>query len=195
MSDKNKIISKVYNDKSGFSSIKNTLDDARKIDKSININDVKQFFNANVEKKTNLKGYNSFVAPNPYYEYQMDLFFIPNDEFLENQNFRVGMLMIDVFTKYMWIVPLKSKSEGDIASGIIECFHKMGKKPKILYTDDETALSADAIQKYLKEQGIKHIISRTSAWFAERAIRTFKDMLYKRVQQSKKKNVQWNDFI
>ena len=39
MTDKNSIISKVYNDKSGFGSIKTTLDDVRKIDKSININD------------------------------------------------------------------------------------------------------------------------------------------------------------
>jgi CheY-like chemotaxis protein len=56
MSDKNTIISKVYYDKSGYGSIKNTLDDARKTDKSININDVKQFFYTNVEKKTNLQG-------------------------------------------------------------------------------------------------------------------------------------------
>ena len=78
MSNKNDIISKIYFDKSGYGSMKTTLDDARKIDKSINISDVKQFFNNNVEKKTNLKGYNSFIAPHPYYEYQADLFFIPN---------------------------------------------------------------------------------------------------------------------
>ena len=51
MSDKNNIISKVYYDKSGYGSIKTTLDDARKIDKSITINDVKEFFNNNVDKK------------------------------------------------------------------------------------------------------------------------------------------------
>ena len=107
------------------------------------------------------------------------------------------MLMIDVFTKYMVVVPIMSKSEktGDVASGLIECLNKMGKKPKLLYTDDEKALSADDIQKYLKEQGIKHHITRTHAWFAERGIRTFKDMLYKRVENSKKKNIQWNDLI
>ena len=42
MSNKNDIISKVYFERSGYGSIKTTLDDARKIDKSININDVKQ---------------------------------------------------------------------------------------------------------------------------------------------------------
>ena len=68
MSNKQSIISKIYFDKSGFGSIKTTLDDARKVDKSISINDVKQFFNNNVEKKSNLKGFNSFVAPHPHYE-------------------------------------------------------------------------------------------------------------------------------
>lgn len=119
----------------------------------------------------------------------MDLFFVNDDEFLENQHFKVGMLMIDVFTRYMVVVPIKSKSEktGDIAAGLIECLHKMGGKPEILYTDDEGAFSANDIQKYLQEQNIKHIISRSHAWFAERAIRTFKDMLYKRVEHRKKK--------
>ena len=44
MSNKNDIISKIYFDKSGYGTMKTTLADARKIDKSININDVKQFF-------------------------------------------------------------------------------------------------------------------------------------------------------
>ena len=51
MVDSNAIISKIYFDRSGHGSIKKTLDDARKIDKSIIINDVKEFFNNNVEKK------------------------------------------------------------------------------------------------------------------------------------------------
>ncbi len=195
MDNKNNIISKIYYDKSGYGSIKTTFEDARKVDKSITLNDVKIFFNDNVEKKDNLKGFNSFVAPHNHYEYQADLFFIPDDEFLENQNFKVGMLMIDIFSKYMVVVPIKSKSEGDVAAGLIECLHKMSHKPKILYTDDEKSLSSYAIQKYLKEQNINHIITRTHAWFGERAIRTFKDMLYKRVEHSKDKNIQWNSLI
>ena len=197
MDNKNDIIKKIYQDAAGFGSIKTTFEDARKVDKSITLNDIKQFFQQNVENKKQLKGNNTFVAPYPHYEYQLDLFFIPDDEFLENQQFKVGMLIIDVFTRYMVVVPIKSKSEktGDIAAGLIECFHKMKVKPAILYTDDESSLSSDDIQKYLKEQNIKHIISRSKAWFAERAIRTFKDMLYKRIEHNKNKNVQWNSFI
>ena len=99
--DKNSIISKIYYDKSGFGSIKTTFEDARKVDKSMTLEDIKQFFNNNVKKKDNLKGYNSFVAPHNYYEYQADLFFVNDDEFSENQNFKVGMRMIDIFSKFM----------------------------------------------------------------------------------------------
>ena len=42
---------------------------------------------------------------------------------------------------------LKGKKEEDLASGMIQCLHKMGKKPKIIYTDDEGAMNKEAIQK------------------------------------------------
>ena len=78
----NEIISKIYNEPSGFGSLKTTLEDARKIDKSITNEDVKKFFQEHVEQKKQLKGYNSFIAPYPNYEFQIDLFFV-ND--VDNQ--------------------------------------------------------------------------------------------------------------
>ena len=125
----------------------------------------------------------------------MDLFYI-ND--LDEQQFRVGVLMIDVFDKLMYVVPIKSKQEGDEASGMIECLNKMGKKPDIIYTDDEGALNKEAIQKYLKDENIEHHRTRAHPNFSERAIRTFKDMLYKRVEADEKKNkqnIQWPEYI
>ena len=52
--------------------------------------------------------------------------------------------MIDVFTKYMVIVPIKSKNEGDVASGMIEALNKMKGRPKVSYTDDEKSFSTEA---------------------------------------------------
>ena len=95
--------------------------------------------------------------------------------------------MIDVFSRFMVVVPIKNKNEANIASGILEGFNKMGGKPKILYTDDEGPLQKEAIQKYLNDEGIQHHRTRAHANFSERAIRTFKDMLYKRVEADEKK--------
>ena len=156
------------------------------------MDDVKQFFQENVEQKKQLKGYNSFIAPYPKYEYQLDLFFI-ND--VDEQNFKIGMIMIDIFTKFMVVVPLKSKTEGDVAAGLMESILKMGGKPEIIYTDDEGSLGTEAMKKYFQDESIKHVITRGHAWFAERGIRTFKDALYKRIDNSEKENEQWPDFI
>ena len=52
----NESISKIYNEPSGFGSLKTTLEDARKIDKSIPNEDVKKMFRENVEQKKQLNG-------------------------------------------------------------------------------------------------------------------------------------------
>ena len=86
MNSKDDIIKHIYYDKSGFWSIKTTFDDVKKIDKTIKMDDIKQWFKENVEAKKQIKGMNSFIAPYPYYEYQFDLFFI-ND--LGNQKYKI----------------------------------------------------------------------------------------------------------
>ena len=195
MSEKQKTINDVYFDRAGFGSKSRTLEEAREKDKTITLSDINEFFRKNVDQKRKPVGSNSFVAPHSAYEYQMDLFFI-ND--LEDQKFRVGMLMIDIFDKFMHVVAIKGKKEEDLASGMIECLHKMGKKPKIIYTDDEGAMNKEAIQKYLQEQNIEHHRTRAHPNFSERAIRTFKDLLYRRVEADQKKgknNIQWTDYI
>ena len=71
---KDDIIADAYNQ--FYGSMKNTLAQARKVDKSIKYEDVKRWFEKSFVRKDNLKGYNSFVAQEPYQEYQIDLFFI-----------------------------------------------------------------------------------------------------------------------
>ena len=80
MSSKQDTIANVYYDRSGFGSLKTTLEDSRKKDPSIKIEDVKQFFAKNVEVKKKARGENSFIPPSPFYEYQLDLFFISKDD-------------------------------------------------------------------------------------------------------------------
>ena len=67
--DKNEIIKKIYYDPAGFGSIQTTLKDAKAKNSTININDVKAWFKQNVERKTDLKGCNSFVVNEPFEEF------------------------------------------------------------------------------------------------------------------------------
>ena len=184
LSSKQDIISEVHFDRSGFGSRARTLQEAKRKDKSITAYDVNEFFRKNVEQKRGPTGRNSFAAPHSAHEYQIDLFFI-ND--MKKQKNNVGMLTIDVFDTFTYVVPIKGKKEEDLASGILESLNKMGKKPKIIYTDDEGALSKESVQAYLKEQDIQHHITRAHPNFSERAVRTFKDFLYRRVEADEKR--------
>ena len=187
-----KIINKVQYDPAGYGSITSTFKEAVQQHKAITLNAVKQWFKSNLETSKQIKGSNSFVAPYPYYEYHLDLMFFSD---LKNQKFEQGMLCIDILIKYAVVVSIKSKTEDDVAVGILECMHMMGKKPEILYTDDEGALHKPSIQTYFKENKITHYITRNHAWFAEICIRTFKLMLYKRIDQGGQENPQCIDFV
>ena len=68
-------ISKIYNDLSGFGSIQQTFQEARKLDKTITMNDIKDW-KKEIVRKSNLKGYNSYVASEPRFEYQVDPFYV-----------------------------------------------------------------------------------------------------------------------
>jgi hypothetical protein len=179
MASKDETISKIYHE--FYGSINNTYADAKKIDKTITLKDVKNWFDKSFVRQKNLKGYNSYIAQHPHEEYQMDLFFI-ND--LEDQEYKIGLMMIDIFSKYMTVVPLESKQTAELLKGIKEAFQNMGKKPEVIYTDDEGALNSKEIQKYFRDEHIKHIVSRGHAPVAERAIRTFKALMYKLVENN-----------
>ena len=197
MSDKDKIIHDVYYDRAGFGSQRVTYLDAKKKDTSITMQDVKDWFSENIERKTQLSGYNSFVAPEANYEFQLDLFFISNKD-LVTQKFRVGLLLIDVFSRKAVVIPINSKNMVDVTTGILEGMKKMGSRPKLIYSDDEGTLNTPELQDFFKDQGIQNHRTRSHPHFAERFIRTFKDMLFKRVGADEKKGklkIQWIDYI
>ena len=198
MSDnKQIIISDIYNDRSGFGSKATTLKDAREKDKTITMKDVEEYFRKNVEIKRKQKGMNSFVAPDNNHTYQIDLFFMGYCDFDEEQKYRGGLVCIDVLSKYAVVIPIVSKNEPDVIEATKKALENMGKKAKIIYTDDERAIAGDDFKNYVEGENIELYRTRGHPAFAERFIRTYKEMLFKRVEADEKKgkeNIQWVDY-
>ena len=105
VNNKAEIISKIYNDLSGFGSIQQTFQEAKKIDKTITLADVQEWKEKNIVRKTNLPGYNSYVASAPRFEYQVDPFYFN----LGEQKIKYGMLAVDIFAKQVEVVPMMLK--------------------------------------------------------------------------------------
>ena len=110
MESKNELSNKLYYDPSGFQSQQRLYQEAKKIDKTIKITEVKDWYEKNVNETRYYGGKKSFVAPHPNYEYQMALFFVSD---LENQRCNMAMACIDIFTKFATVVPIRSKKPDD----------------------------------------------------------------------------------
>ena len=118
-SEKDKIIAKVFYDEAGYGSIAATLADAKKYDETITYNDVKKWKERNTERKTNLRGYNSFIVDKPFEEFQMDLAFFYDLNKETNDKTNLGILiMVDIFTKYAAAVLIKTNTIPDILEDI-----------------------------------------------------------------------------
>jgi hypothetical protein len=143
MSNKNKdeLLKNLYYHELGYQSISRLFKEAKKIDETITLAYVKDWYNYFSQRKTQLRGQNNHIAPRPYWEYQVDLFFLP-----EQPAPNIGLAMIDIYTKYAAIVPLDSKQPLDVGVGVDEAIEAMGKKPHILYTDDEGSFSSQVFK-------------------------------------------------
>lgn len=161
-----KIIENVNNN--FYGSIKDTYNDARKKDPSIKYDDVRRWFAKNQLRKTNLRCYNSFIADSAYEEFQIDLFVLPYDP---TDEYKIALLTIDVFSKFIDVQPLNSKQPTDILQALQDAIHNMKGSPRTIYSDDEGSFNSHLVQNYFREHNIRHLVTRTHAAFAERGIK------------------------
>ena len=92
------------------------------------------------------------VVAGIHYQWQGDLADVFNlAEY--NDKYRYLFCLIDVFSKFAWVVPIKDKS----GKTLVEAFKsvlKQGRFPKILQTDKGTELKNKEFQTFLKSQNI-----------------------------------------
>lgn len=187
-----KTIARIYYDPAGFGSKKETFDDVKKIDKTVKYSDIVDFFEKHVEQKKNLRGMNSFITSHPYQEFQMDLMFLSD---LKDKEYGSALLMIDIFTKYCTVIPVKTKNNQDVYDAVLLALDKMKGYPETIYSDDEASFSSNIMNSFFKKHDIRHLITRTHAPVAEATIRTIKRMLYTRIEHQPDKSWHETDIL
>ena len=108
MSEKDSGIRGVYYDvEHGFSSIADTYRDAKQILNTITYDDVKNFLEGQKSRQTKSdRGFDSHVAPHALFELQCDLA-VFTESSADNNGFEYLLVAVDVFSKYIWAVPIK----------------------------------------------------------------------------------------
>ena len=94
----------------------------------------------------------------------------------ENDGYNFLLLVIDTFSKYGWIIPLKDKKGETIVKALKEIFKESGRRPDKLWTDKGREFFnkdvRDLVYLYATENEEKSSI-------AERWIRTMKEKMFK----------------
>ena len=183
MSDKDSIIISIYYDADdGFDSIIATYRKANKVLNTITFADVKSFIEkqkgSNKQTKP-YRGFNSYVAPGILHEIQIDLA-IFTDSAKDNNGYKFLFVAIDIFSKYIWAVPIKDKKPQESIKAMKEVFENIG-VPKQIMSDREGAWESTEFIRLLNSHKIKHIISSSPPPFSERAVQEIKNMIHTRL--------------
>lgn len=99
----------------------------------------------------------------------------------ENDGVKYLLIVIDIFSKYLWVQPLKGKTAKDVVAGLTTILNQ-GRKCKKLRTDNGSEFISKITKSYLRQENIYHFTtqnSNTKANFAERVIQTLKNMIFR----------------
>ena len=98
-----------------------------------------------------------------------------------NREFRFLLCVIDIFSKYAWIVSSKDKKGITITNAFQKILKESNRKPNKIWVDRGREFHNSSIKKWLKDNNIKmySIHNEEISVIAKRFIRTLKTKIYK----------------
>ena len=167
----------------------------------INIEQVRQWFLENKHTLKKKKAFNSYVAPEPLHEIQIDMMhykykqpprdLVAGEVKRARPGFRVdrptmrtnaedrppyAVMAIDSFTKKMHVEPMTLNQGKDWREALDKIVAVIG-KPKVMYSDPDSALGGNEMKGWFTRNNIRNVISKQHASIAERGIRYLKNRL------------------
>ena len=167
----------------------------------MNIKQVRQWFLENKHTLKKKKAFNSYVAPEPLHEIQIDMLnykykqpprdLVAGEVQRARPGFRVdrpgmrtaaedrppyAVIAIDSFTKKMHIEPMTLNEGKDWREALDKIVAAIG-KPKVMYSDPDSALGGDEMKGWFIRKNIRNVISKQHASIAERGYKILENRL------------------
>ena len=98
-----------------------------------------------------------------------------------NKGFRFLLCVIDIFSKYAWVIPLKDKKGVSIVNAFQIILKESNRKPNKIWVDKGSEFYNISFKKWLKDNDIEMYSTNNEekSVIAERFIRTLKNKIYK----------------
>lgn len=110
----------------------------------------------------------------------------------ENDGFKYILIVIDVFSRYLWMEATKSKSAVDVGKAFKKILQKIPKVEKVR-TDKDRCFLSKYVQQLFKEKGIRHFVAENEkkANYSERVLQTIRNKMFRYF--TKKRNHRYID--
>ena len=110
-----------------------------------------------------------------------------------NKGFRFLICVVDIFSKYAWVIPLKDKKGISIVNAFQKILKESNRKPNKIWVDKGSEFYNNYFKKWLRDNNIEMYSTHNEgkSVIAERFIRTLKNKIYKYIT-SISKNVSIN---
>ena len=134
------------------------------------------------------------IVKGPFTTYQLDL--TDMRKFAkENKNYSWMLFIIDCFSRYLYVIPMKKKDENTVCQAIDTFLDNLQHLPQYFYHDPGTEFTNKCVRKILSDRQIQQYVLRhgPKAAIVERVQRTIKtnlEMIF-----AKQNNHQWLDGI
>jgi len=181
------ILHDIYYDPSNnaaFSSIDRLYKEARKRIPNIKLSTVKDFLNKQFSYtlhkpvRHNFKR-NRVLASRPNEHWQADLVDMQAYS-KDNDGYKYILMIIDVFSKMLQAIPLKTKNANEMKSAFIKAFQDQS--PDFLFTEEGSEFTNTIVRSYFEEMEVHHLVAQnkeTKAAVVERVNRTIKSRMFK----------------
>ena len=163
MEQKNELLKKLYYDPLiGLSSKAKFYKKAKSFDNSITLKNIQDFLDSQAttqitkQVKQN-KEYSTIVSPGVRNNYQMDIMYLPHP--VQNENFKYLLTCIDVYSRYAFVKPMKTKTGPETYEAMKELFLENG-KPVNLNVDEGKEFIYKPFKQYCEDNDI-------TMWFSD----------------------------
>ena len=117
----------------------------------------------------------------------------------KNKNVKYLLCVIDVFTKYAWVKPLKVKKGKTVLNAFMEIVNESNRKPNKLWVDQGREFYNKLMQEWLDNNDILMYSTHNEgkSVIAERFIKTLKSKIYKKMTANNNKSYlpYWNKLV
>ena len=111
----------------------------------------------------------------------------------QNKGIKYLLCVIDLFSKYVFVVPLKDKKGASVVKGFKKIVNESNRRPNKIWVDQGSEFYNKTFKNWLKDEGIEmySTYNEGKSVIAEGFMKTLKNKLYKHMTATGK-NVYWD---